>query len=437
MKKIIISLLLMVLCVGIIFAQGSNEKAAVEAKDKPIELVYWSHYGQSPAFVQAFGDSIEQAAKNLGYSNVTCRAEVIEYSGYQTKYLTGFASDKGPDFFLGLAEDWAIDGGNNPIALPFSDKAEKAWNDSLCAGYYNDGIVNGKRYGFAAEAGGSMLMYINTDAMLEAGLDPEKDIPTTLDEMYDVAKKLTKKDSNNKIVRSGFQPRYMGGSNVWGKFTPYFHNFGARTLSEDLTKASGFVNSDVAIEAVTWYANLIKETTNLEFSAPETAFQSGQAAIITREAWFAQDVINKAPNINFKCVPFPAGKLNYSTTQGGTSWVNMISGKTKHPELCQELIAELAKSQYDVSLHEPASYPPVCKETLTLDNAYLGKQPYAAALIDVMNRKPAPVYGSNSAYPSVANILGDALASIMNGANIKTTLDSAAKQCDEIIAQNK
>lgn len=438
MKKFLIVLLTLVLCSSLVFAQGGAEKnTKTISKDDPVELVYWSHYGQSPAFVQAFGDSVELAAKNLGYTNVTCRAEVIEYSGYETKYLTGFASDHGPDFFLGYAEDWALEGGNNPIAMPFNDKAEKAWNDSLAACFYNDGIVGGKRYGFAAEGGSLMLMYINTDAMLEAGLDPEKDIPTTLDELYEVAVKLTKRDANGKIVRSGFQPRYMGGGNVWGKFVPYFHNFGARALSEDLTKASGYLNSDTGIKAVTWYAKLIKDTANLEFSAPETAFQSGQAAIITREGWFAQDTIDKAPNINFKCVAFPVGEYNLAPTQGGSAWVNMISSKTKYPELCQEIMAELAKSEYDVTLHEPAAYPPVCKTTMTLDNPYFGSLPYAEAFLNVMDRKAAPAYGSNPSYGSVANIFGETLASIMNGSDIKASLDSAAKQADQILTQNR
>jgi len=437
MKKLLITLLIVVTSFGSVFAQGAKEPAAVSVdKNEPIELVYWSHYGQSPAFVEAFGDSVELAAKNLGYSNVTCRSEVIEYSGYETKYLTGFASDNGPDFFLGYAEDWALDGGNNPVAFPFDEKAEKAWNEALAGAFYNDGIVGGKRYGFAAEGGSLMLMYINTDAMIEAGLNPETDIPTTLDEMYDVAVKLTKRDANGKIIRSGFQPRYLGGANIWGKFTPYFHAFGARTLSEDLNTATGYVNSDAAVKAVTWYAKLIKDTTNLEFTAPEAAFQSGQAAIITREGWFAQDTIDKAPNINFKCVAFPLGDVIISSTQGGAAWVNMISAKTEYPELCQEIMAELAKSEYDVTLHEPATYPPVCKTTMTMDNAYFASLPYAEATLEVMDRGPAPAYGSNPSYISVANIFGETLASIMNGADVKSSLDEAAKQADQILAQN-
>ena len=99
-RKFSLVLALVLLLPAMLFASGSSD-AATPGGDEPIELVYWSHYGQSPAFVQAFADSVNLAAKNLGYDNVTCRAEVIEYSGYEAKYITGFSSDEGPDFFLG------------------------------------------------------------------------------------------------------------------------------------------------------------------------------------------------------------------------------------------------------------------------------------------------------------------------------------------------
>ena len=180
--KAISLMMVMLLSLSALFANGAKEPAKA-ADYKPIELVYWSHYGQSPAFVQAFADSINLAAKNLGYDNVTCRAEVIEYSGYEAKYITGFSSDNGPDFFLGRPSDWAIDGGRNPIAVAFDDATAKAWNDSLASAFYNDGFFNGKRYGAPSEGGSIQMLYINTDAMKEAGLDPEKDYPKTMDEL--------------------------------------------------------------------------------------------------------------------------------------------------------------------------------------------------------------------------------------------------------------
>ena len=435
-RKFSLVLALVLLLPAMLFASGSSD-AATPGGDEPIELVYWSHYGQSPAFVQAFADSVNLAAKNLGYDNVTCRAEVIEYSGYEAKYITGFSSDEGPDFFLGRPGDWALEGGRNPIALPFNDDVAAAWDESLSSVFRDDGYFNGKRYGFPSEGGSIMLIYINTAAMVEAGLDPVADLPETLDEFYDLAVKLTKRDADGNIIRSGFQPRYLGGGDgVNGKFMAYFHNFGARVLSEDLTTAEGYINGEKSIEAFTWYQNLAKETSNLEFGSPETAFQSGQAAMINREAWFAQDTIDKAPNIHFVCIPFPAGEVDVAPRSGGASWCNMISAKTKYPELCQEIMKELSKPIYDVTLHEPAAYPPVCTETMSLDNEYFGKQPYAEAVMEMVNLPPSPMYDAIAEWGTIAALCGDSVSAIIGGADVVTELNALAARIDQLLAQS-
>ena len=417
-----------------VFSAGSAEGSA--ASDEPIELVYWSHYSQSPAFVEAFADSVELAAKNLGYDNVTCRAEIIEYSGYEAKYITGFTSGTGPDFFLGYPSDWALNGGKNPVALPFDEKASAAWNEALANVYYDHGIFNGERYGFPSEGGSLQIIYINTDAMIEAGLDPETDIPTTMDEFLEVAKALTKRDEAGNIIRSGFQPRYLGGGDgVAGKYIAWFHNFGARILSEDLSTSQGYVNSAEAKEAFKWFQNLVKETSNLELGAPESAFQSGQAAMINREAWFADDTVQKAPNINFVCASFPAGTYDYAPGSGSSVWCNMISARTKYPELCQEIMAELAKPEYDITLHESAAYPPVCKATMTLDNEYFGKQLYAEAVMNMADKPSCPVYDLIPEWSQIASMFGDTVASIVGGADVDTELDALAVRIDQVLNQ--
>ncbi|MCI6672974.1 MAG: extracellular solute-binding protein [Spirochaetaceae bacterium] len=432
----LVAVMAMVAVTAGLWANGNSESKQVPSKDQPVELVYWSHYGQSPAFVQAFADSVNIAAKKLGYTNVTCRAEVIEFSNYEAKYITGFASGNGPDFFLGKPEDWAIDGGKNPVAIALDDKAAKEWDDSLAALYKPHGVYNGKRYGFPAEGGSLQMIYVNTDAMKEIGLDPENDYPRTLDEMKDMAIKLTKRDTSGKIVRSGFQPRYLnGGANIWGKYSFYFHNFGCRVLSEDLNTAKGYINSEKSIAAAMWFQDLIKQTSNLEFGSPESSFQSGQTAMINREGWFAQDTQEKAPNIHFACIPFPAGEKDLGP--GGSAWCNMISAKSKHIQLCQEIMAELAKPEYDITLHQPAGYPPVCKATMTMDNEYFKTMPYAKAFMVMATKEPGPAYDSIPQWSTISGMCGDTIAKIWNGADVKSNLDELAGQIDQVLEQSK
>jgi ABC-type glycerol-3-phosphate transport system substrate-binding protein len=438
MKKMVMGLLCVLMFVSVmLFANGVQEKTS-----GPIELVYWSHYGHSPVSVQAFAEAVNLAAKNLGYDQVTCRAEVIEYSGYEAKYLTGFASDNGPDFFLGRTSDWALNGGANPIALPLREDVRIAWDEGLAPMFSDSGMFNEERYGFPVEGGSLQMLYINTDHMVEAGLNPEKDMPRTLEELTELAKKLTKYDTSGKIVRSGFQPRYLGtGDGVASKFLPYFHNMGARLLSEDLTTATGYVNSQEAVEAFQWLNDLVYKyhISNLEFGSPEAAFQAGQASIINREGWFAQDTLDKAPDIHFAVIPFVSGEnVNLVADGAGSIWANLISAKTKYPEICQDIFKELAKPEYDVLMHEAAGFPPVLSATLTLDNEYFGRMPYAEAMLNSKEKDPAPKYDSIKQSGSIQILFGDTVAKVLGTPEIdvRTELDSLAVKIDQLLAQN-
>jgi multiple sugar transport system substrate-binding protein len=438
MKRLItISLFLSVLAGVCVFAGGGQQSTK---SDAPVELVYWSNYGQSPAFVQAFGDSANMAFKKLGYNNVTCRAEIIEYASYETKYLTAFASGTGPDMFLASVPDFAMEGGVNPVAIPFPTDLEKLWTDALAVLLKNSGMFQGKRYGFPAEGEGLyQFLYINTDHFKEAGLDPARDYPKNVDEFITVAKKLTKYDAAGKIIRSGYQPRFLGvNTGVAGKFISIIHQFDGRVLSEDLKYAKGYINGPQSIAAFQFYQDLVTKhkVSNLEFGAPETSFQSGQTSMIFREGYFAQDTVDKAPNIKFAVLPYISGVKNAIPTQGGESgWTNMINAKSKHVDLCFELFKEFVKPEYDVALHEPGKYTPVLAATMNMQNPYFGKLLFAQAIIDSMSKGPAPSYDTIAKWGNLSPLLGDSVAAVLNGANVKTELDDLAEKMQVILDQ--
>lgn len=432
-KKVSMVLLAILLVGGSVFAQGQSD---TKGNDKNIELVYWSHYGQSPAFVNSFAIAANKALENLGYDNVTCKSEVIEYSGFESKYLSAFAGGIGPDIFVALPATWALNGGANSVAAPLTEKAKAAWDDVLPGLYSKDSYFNNECYGFPAEGGTIQFIYLNDDAMKSIGLDSEKDYPKTMTELKTLAKKLTKYDENGKIVRSGYAPRFLGGGGgVAGKFVSIYHQYGARMLSEDFTTAQGYVNSDVSKKAFQDYQDmvLVDKSVNLEFGAPESAFQSGQTAMITREAWFAQDCYDKAPNLNFSIHPFISENVDLASTEGGAEWCNMINSKSKHLNICMDLFAELAKPEYDLIMHESSGYPPVNKYTMDMSNKYFASLPYAKALLASLTKKPAPIYSVIPEYNEISSLFGEAVASVLNGSDVNSTLDTLAKNIDVIL----
>lgn len=430
-KKISVVLLAILVIGSSVFAQGQSD-----TKDENVELVYWSHYGQSPAFVDSFAEAANKALKELGYDNVTCKSEVIEFSGFESKYLSAFAGGVGPDMFVARPANWAINGGTNPVAAPLTAEAKAAWDNALPGLYSADSYFRGESYGFPAEGGSIQFIFLNKDAMEEIGLDADKDYPKTMTELRALAKKLTKYDANGKIIRSGYAPRFLGGgAGVTGKFLSLYHQYGASILNEDLTKAEGYVNSEASKRAFQDYQDmvLVDRSISLEFGSPESAFQSGQTAMMTREAWFVQDCYDKAPNINFGVYPIVSEDVSVASTEGSAGWSTLINAKSDHLDLCMELFTELAKPEYDVIMHESSGYPPVNRFNMGVDNEYFMSLPYAQATIDSLDRPEAPIYSTIPEYNEISPMFGNALVSVLNGADVDSTLDKLAKEIEVIL----
>lgn len=430
MKKTLVLLCMVLVAAGFVFSAGEQEKSTAE--EGPVELVYWSHYGQSPPFVHAFAETANALLPQLGYENVTCRAEVIEYQGFEVKYLSAFASGKGPDVFCGMAPTWAGDGGKHEVAVQLPDEVAEVWDEKL-AGYLAEwGTFDGKRYGFAAE-GIIQMLYINVDHFREAGLDPDNP-PETVEEFIAAAEKLTKKDSSGNITRAGYAPRHVGhGFGVADKFMPILHIFGGRMLSPDLSKAEGYINSPESVEAFQFYHDLVHtyEVVNLDYGKPEPTFQQGLTSMIFREGWFGADTKKNAPNINFKVVPYIAEKKSYAPGNL-LPWANMISKNSKHQQICFDLFEAMATPEADVMLHEPAGYPPILKETYSMDNDYFSSLSYARALMDSLEKPVGPSYFFPEIH-DVAYIVGEEIVACLHGEDAQACADRAARRIDEVL----
>ena len=438
MKRLLCVAVVLVLVAGVVLAGGQQEaestKEAAKAGEE-IELTYWSHYGQSPDFVQAFAVTANELLPELGYPNVKVKAEVIEYQGFEVKYLSAFASGKGPDMFCGMAPVWA---GKHEVAAALPEDVAAEWDGKL-ANYLKEwGTWGGQRYGFAAE-GIIQFLYINVDHFKEAGLDPD-DPPQTVEEFIAAAQKLTKRDANGNIIQAGYAPRHVGhGFGVADKFMPILHIFGGRMLNEDLDQADGYINSPDSVAAFQFYQDLVEEyeVVNLDFGKPEPTFQRGQTSMIFREGWFGADTKINAPDINFKVYPYISGKKNYAPGNL-LPWANMINKNSKYKDICFDLFKAMASVEADVMLHDPAypgpaGYPPILNETYTMDNEYFAGLSYAEALKASLKKPVGPAYFFPQ-IQDVAYIVGEEMVSCLHGTPAQEAADRAAERIDEVLA---
>jgi ABC-type glycerol-3-phosphate transport system substrate-binding protein len=437
MKKRPIVLLAVLLGLALLIAGGCGKKKEEEVKidTTPVELVFWHHQVQAVNNFKELAVIATEIFAKLGYPGITMRSEQVEYSNYLAKYVSAFSSGTGPDLFMALSNDFALEGGANPVALPMPADVQKIWQDALGGIYKNDGAFNGKYYGPVVAGDTLMLMYINEDHFREAGLDPDRDYPKTLDELRAVAKRLTKYDASGKVTRAGWQPRFGGGSfNVSAKYMPIIHNFGGSVLSADLKRAQGFINGPETTRAFQFLHDLVfvDKVTNVELGLPDVAFQQGLCSITFREPFYAAQAQANNPNLKFKIFPYPAGTKDL-VTLGGGSWHLMINSKSKYVDLLLQMYKELAKPEYDVRMHEPDKTPPVLQATMTMSNPYFGKLPYAQALLGSLPKTVGPIYYTIAEWNALSEIIGDGITAVIEGADVKATLDSSAAKMQTIL----
>jgi multiple sugar transport system substrate-binding protein len=151
--------------------------------------------------------------------------------------------------------------------------------------------------------------YWNTDAFKEVGLDPTKP-PTTLDELWADAQKLTKYNADGSLARAGFIPDYPGKN-----MTETSQLFGCKYYDEAAKKIT--VNSPACVAWFDWYKkwyvqyNKKNEMTNLvasKGSEDEDLLYTGKVAMGVFGEWVPGSAYapNFAPNLHYETAPIPA-----------------------------------------------------------------------------------------------------------------------------------
>jgi multiple sugar transport system substrate-binding protein len=186
---------------------------AVPQPTQKVKVVYWGH--NFPPRVELDKKYIaEFMEKN---PDIEVEYEVIP-ADFDAKLRTALAAGTGPDLFAQWNGDMGTfyaEGAIVPVdfeAIGFS--SQKEFMDLYVApeNTLQGALFEGKLYGIPNEVS-IYGCYVNKKLFAEAGLDPDKDFPTTWEDMITVAEKLTKRDADGKLVQQGFD--FDWGLPVW------------------------------------------------------------------------------------------------------------------------------------------------------------------------------------------------------------------------------
>lgn len=201
-------------------------------------------------------------------------------------------------------------------SLPFFDK--------LSPSHVRLGSYDGKVYALPFNAEGSVLIY-NKNLFKKAGLDPEKP-PTTWDEMYQAAKKVTALgDGNYGFYFSGA----CAGCNAF-TFLPYIWASGGDVISED-GKSATVASSKPVKDALEFYKKMWDEKLIPESAKADNGsdffntFTSGKIGMVGTGAFGIAAMKKDHPDIEFGISPLP-GKDGKSSSFAGGDCIGIPKG---------------------------------------------------------------------------------------------------------------
>ena len=286
----------------------------------PVEIDYWQYFFKERV------DAMDALIKQFEAANpdIKVKQTTFPYADYQTKVTAAIPAGEGPDvvqLFYGWLAPYMKAGLLQKLPTDAFDPAEI---DRDFFPIVRNMKIDGQYYALPT-AVRSLALFWNKKLFKEAGLDPEKP-PQTLDELVEMARKLTKRDAAGNLLVEGMTADLTAQDPHWIREV-LVRQFGGQPYSDD-NKTVAY-NSEAGIKAVTWYENLISKEKVAEIgflTDQPTAFKSGKAGI-TVDGSFRLGAFDGQKGLEYGVAELPAH--NGKRSNFSSYWVNGITSKAK------------------------------------------------------------------------------------------------------------
>jgi multiple sugar transport system substrate-binding protein len=324
--------------------------------------------------------------------------------------------------------------------------------DEFYESVYNTGIVDGKPVAIAKDYSTSAF-YVNTDLLEKAGIA----VPVegwTYDDYLMYAQQLTVDENGNnatspdfdatKVVQWGGALPYWGGTTGWWRgFQSALYSFGTKTISDDGTTTTGYINSEKAVQTWTWFRDFIhtnKAAPGASYMAAieqgfSDLFSAGKLAIAGAYwgPWF-QDTFNAAEGLKWTVVPLPTGEKH----EGAIMWMGWgINSNCQTPAQAWQLLKWLTTDPGQLVFAQKAltGDMSVATELQKSDDpywgAFLAEVPFQGRLDDMTT----PFYTTCVDIPA-SELMGKIFADEGVNLDIQAELDKLAAAADQCLADS-
>ena len=422
MKKVLAFALAAVMVLGVLTACGKTPGTG-DSQD-PVVIDFWHHYSaQSPENETLMNVLIPKfEEENPGYK---INAVSHEWAELHDKIIVSAGSESGdslPDVArLDIA--WVPEFQKMDILVPLdkdmSDFSEVSGN--LLDSAMSTGFVKGNYYAMALNTNTKILFY-NEQALADAGIA----VPTTMDELYAAAAKLSGTNANGQQVWGLNEPA-LSGWNV----LPYIWSNGGAITNDDYTKATGYLNSEATVATIQKFADMYKDGQFTGFNSgdiPMTdGFGTGRYMMLLEGPWKTAEMDGAYPDFKYGTSDMPAGVAGSHSVLGGED-IAMFKGADSEGAW---LFMKFMTSEFAQEEMAKCGQIPVNKTAL--ESATVKEAPFAPFLSAITTAVARPPVAS---WSEIDNLLSVAVTDIIvNGADAQATMDALAAQVDTLLAE--
>jgi len=218
--------------------------------------------------------------------------------------------------------------------VPITDMMEGEFGDQFYQGMADGCMYQGEYYG-APWAASNKCLYYNKDIFEAAGLNSEDPQIDTWDDMLSAAQTITEETDTSALG--------LAGSDVISTASQYYHyhwSYGADLIDDD---GQPVVNSDEAVEALSFYSDLHLEH-GVTQSSPLSSdrqdirqlFESGSLGMVIAHVYAGLNIDNSDADFDYGIVQVPegpAGRYSLNTIDGVS-----IFAQTEVEDLARDLL---------------------------------------------------------------------------------------------------
>ena len=243
------------------------------------------------------------------------------------------------------------------------------------------------------------LLYYNKEAFERAGLDPNKP-PTNLDEIAEMAEKLTVKDASGKTVQYGF------GAAIYGWLLEQLLATDGKEYCDNGNGRDGLAtkvlfDQETGVRVAQWWTDLVKAgyavNTGRKTEDAQAAFKAGTVAIHLESTSVLRGYVDAAQG-NSPCSPRRTRRWTARSTGGpiigGASlWINGVGHSDQEKRAAWEFVKFASTPEQQAKWHTGTGYVPVNPKALDepIDKEWMEKFPQFRTAVDQLHALPPSV----------------------------------------------